>query len=55
MRYFVIAEKYDYDKKAQVKYIAGEFDSFSCAKIFKDAYNEYYKANACIVDQSKLY
>lgn len=50
MRYFVIAERYDYDKKAQVKYIAGEFDSFPCAKIFKDAYNEYYKADACIVD-----
>lgn len=26
MRYFVIAKKYDCDKKAQVKYIAGEFD-----------------------------
>lgn len=55
MRYFVIAKKYDDDKKAQIKYIAEEFDSFPCAKIFKDAYNEYYKADACIVDQSKLY
>ena len=55
MKYFVIAEIFDYDKKAQVKRIAGEFDSFPCAKIFKDAYNECYKADACIVDQSKLY
>lgn len=55
MRYFVIAKKYDCDKKAQVKYIAGEFDSIPCANIFKDAYNECYKANAYVVDQSKLY
>lgn len=55
MKYFVIAERYDDDKKAQIKYIAGQFDCFPCANIFKDAYNKYYKANAYIVDQSKLY
>lgn len=42
MKYFVIAEKYDYDKKAQVKYIAGQFDCFPCANIFKDAYNSLH-------------
>ena len=41
MKYFVIAERFDYDKKAQAKHIVGEFDSYPCAKIFKDAYNEY--------------
>ena len=55
MKYFVIAERYDDDKKTQIKYIAGQFDCFPCANIFKDAYNKYYKANAYIVDQSKLY
>lgn len=55
MRYFVIAERFDCEKKAQVKYIAGEFDSFPCAKIFKDAYNEHYKADAYVVDQNKLF
>lgn len=44
MKYFVIADN-----------IAGQFDCFPCAKIFKNAYNEYYKAHAYIVDQSKLY
>lgn len=50
MKYFVIAIKWDDDVKDQIKYIAGEFDSFLNAKIFKDAYNEHYKANAHIVD-----
>lgn len=49
-KFFVIATHWDDQEKAQVKYIAGEFNNFVNASIFKDAYNEHYKANAVIVD-----
>lgn len=39
MKYFVIATHWDDERKAQVKYIAGEFSSYMNAKIFKEAYN----------------
>ena len=48
MKYFVIATHWDDERKAQVKYIAGQFDSFANANIFKTAYNEHYKADAVI-------
>ena len=54
MKYFVIATHWDDERKAQVKYIAGQFDSFANANIFKTAYNEHYKADAVIVDDFKL-
>lgn len=50
MKYFVIAIKWDDTRKAQVKYIAGEFDSFVNANIFRTAYNQHYSANAEIVE-----
>ena len=50
MKYFVIATKWDDTRKAQVKYIAGEFDSFVNANLFKTAYNQHYSANAEIVE-----
>ena len=50
MKYFVIATHWDDNRKAQVKYIAGEFDNFANASIFKNAYNEHYKADAVIVE-----
>jgi len=46
MKYFVIATHWDNDRKAQVKYIAGEFNNFANANIFKNAYNEHYSADA---------
>lgn len=49
-KYFVIATHWDEEKKAQVKYIAGEFNNFANANIFKNAYNEHYKADAVIVE-----
>ena len=49
-KYFVIASHWDEEKKAQVKYIAGEFNNFANANIFKNAYNEHYSADAVIVD-----
>ncbi len=50
MKYFVIAIHWDETKQAQVKYIAGEFSNYMNAKIFKDAYNTHYHANAEIVE-----
>ena len=47
---FVIATHWDEEKKAQVKYIAGEFNNFMNANIFKNAYNEHYSTDAVIVD-----
>lgn len=52
--YYVIATRWDDEVRAQVKYIAGEFDSFVNAKIFRDAYNAHYSANAYIEDKYTL-
>ena len=54
MKYFVIATHWDEERKAQVKYIAGAFNDFPNANIFKNAYNEQYKADAVIVDDFTL-
>lgn len=53
-KFFVIATHWDEREKAQVKYIAGEFNSYMNASIFKNAYNEHYKADAVIVDDFTL-
>lgn len=50
MKYFVITTHWYDNRKAQVKYIAGEFDNYMNAVLFKTAYNEHYKADAKIVD-----
>lgn len=50
MKYFVIATHWDDKRKAQVKYIAGEFSSYMNANIFKESYNAHYSANAVIVE-----
>ena len=34
----------------QIKKVAGTFDTLMHAKLFKDAYNNYYSANAEIVE-----
>lgn len=50
MKYFVIATKWDEKRQAQVKYIAGQFDCYMNASIFKSAYNQHYSADAVIVE-----
>ena len=50
MKYFVIATHWDDERKAQVKYIAGEFSNYVNAKIFKESYNAHYSTNAVIVE-----
>ena len=54
MKYFVIATCWNDEKKAAVKYIAGEFDSYMNASIFRDAYNKYYSTKATIVEDFEL-
>lgn len=54
MKYFVIATKWDDERKAQVKYIAGEFDSYVNAELFKKAYNTHYSADAKVVEAFNL-
>ena len=54
MKYFVIATRWDDKKRAQVKYIAGEFNSYMNASLFRDAYNNHYHANAKIVEDFDL-
>ena len=53
-KYFVIATKWDNAKRKQVQYIAGTFDDIINAKLFKDAYNEYYRSDARIEDTTML-
>ena len=54
MKDFVIATHWDDEKKAQVKYIAGQFDDYANASLFKRAYNECFHADAKVVESSKL-
>jgi hypothetical protein len=54
MKYFVIATKWDSEKEAAVKYIAGEFDSYMNASLFRDAYNKHYSAHAKVVEAFNL-
>lgn len=49
MKYYVIATKWDDEKKAAIEYIAGEFTEYSMANLFKNAYNEKYKTDAKVV------
>lgn len=51
MKYMVIAIKWSSEEQKQVKYVAGEFDEFMNASIFRDAYNKFYSANAYIVER----
>jgi len=54
MKYFVIATHWDDKRKAPVKYVAGEFDRYMNAVLFRDAYNSYYSTDAKIVEDFDL-
>lgn len=53
-KYYVVAKKWDSEREAQVKYIAGEFTDYVCASLFRDAYNEHYSAKAIVLDEFDL-
>lgn len=54
MTYFVIAKHWDEEKKEQVNYIAGQFEEYRNATLFKEAYNEWYHADAVIRDEHTI-
>lgn len=54
MKYFVIAIHWDDHRKAQVKYIAGQFDNYMNASLFRKAYNDHYSTSAVIVEDFEL-
>ena len=51
---FVIATVWSAEEKKQIRKIVGEFDGFVNASLFKNAYNEHYKADAKIVFEDDL-
>lgn len=53
-KYFVVATKWSIEDKSQIKYILGEFTDYTSARIFKEAYNEHFKADAIIIDEWNL-
>ena len=53
-RYFVIATHWDDKKKAQVKFVAGEFTNWMNAALFRNAYNEHFNADAYVVEESAI-
>lgn len=53
-KYFVVANIWDEEKERKVRYIAGEFTQKLNANIFKWIYNEYYDANAEVVEEYDL-
>ena len=50
MRYMVIAKRWDAEKNAVVNYIAGEFESYMCAGLFRDAYNARFATQSWIIE-----
>lgn len=53
--YFVVATKYDEKVEKQIKVIVGQFKDFVNAKIFRDAYNEFYSTDAEIVSEYEVF
>ena len=53
--YFVVATKYDEKLEKLIKVIIGQFKDFANAKIFKDAYNEFYSTDAKVVSEYEVF
>ena len=51
-KYFVVAKRWSDEKKEIIEYIAGEFDEYMNASIFRDAYNKHYSAHSRIVEST---
>lgn len=50
MKYLVIASKWDDGTKNVIKYVAGEFPTYHLAAMFRDAYNDFYKSTAEVIE-----
>ena len=51
MKYLVITTKWSEEQHARVDVVAGAFDSYFNASLFRDAYNKHYSASAYIVER----
>lgn len=54
MKYFVIVTRWSEEQHAQIKEIAGMFDRWHLAMMFKKAYDTTYSTNASIIESSAL-
>ena len=51
MKYLVITTKWSEEEHGQIEVVAGVFDSYFNASLFRDAYNKYYCASAYVVER----
>ena len=49
-KYFVVARKWSYEYNEFVWYVAGTFNDFDMAMLFKRAYDEHHKSRASVID-----
>ena len=52
-KYMVIAKKWDEEANDQIEYVAGEFNTFVNANIFKRAYREHTGSEPIIVSYNE--
>ena len=45
-KYEVWVTVWSEEHKAQIKKVAGHFDTFICARLFKEAYEQHYSTSA---------
>ena len=53
-RYYVVAIRYNSELGRQEEYIAGEFNDYMNADIFRAAYDEKYKVTSLLINESIL-
>ena len=49
IKYLVVAKRWNEEKQESEKYIAGAFDCYMNAIIFRDGYNSHYSSDSEIV------
>lgn len=54
MRYEVWIRRWSEEHKSQIKVVAGEFTEYLNAKLFAQAYADYYNATAEIVEYRQM-
>lgn len=53
-KFEVVVIRWSDEQKKQVKVVAGTFDSIVNAKLFADAYRQYFSATAEIVEYKRV-
>lgn len=54
MTYFVMAKHWDEKLQRATYYVAGQFERYYNAVLFRDAYNEHYSQHAIIKSTEEL-